>query len=340
MVFRLCLLIVVFVLNTANKVSGQHNSLFASRAVLRIEVFSDLQTLLNDIGDDRKYHNALLVCSDQGEKLKLDVEIQTRGNFRRDSGICKFPPLRLDFKKAQIKGTLFEGSDKIKLVTHCNTDDPVSVDNVYAEYLIYKIYNLLSSFSYQVRLAEITYHDIMDQTTTLTYPGFFIEKTGNVAKRSNLVRYEPDKIDKSKMSPGHYKLFAVFQFLVGNSDWSVLLPKNVSFVAEKDTSMIYPMPYDFDMTRFVSPDYMDQVVGFDMEGGNNFLKGYCNSLDDFVPAINAVLAKREAILSLVSSFKPMSGKKRREIINYLDNQFEILEDLEVLGSFYKDYCNE
>ena len=38
-----------------------------------------------------------------GESQKLDVSIRTRGNFRLKN--CALPPLQLNFKKSQVKGT-------------------------------------------------------------------------------------------------------------------------------------------------------------------------------------------------------------------------------------------
>ena len=52
-----------------------------------------------------------------GESQRLDVSIRTRGNFRRVN--CALPPLQLNFKKSQVKGTEFKKQDKLKLVAPC-----------------------------------------------------------------------------------------------------------------------------------------------------------------------------------------------------------------------------
>ena len=56
--------------------------------------------------------------NNEGESQRLDVSIRTRGNFRRE--YCARPPLQLNFKKSQVKGTQFKKQDELKLVAPCH----------------------------------------------------------------------------------------------------------------------------------------------------------------------------------------------------------------------------
>ena len=47
----------------------------------------------------------------------MPVKVRTRGNFRRSKANCNFPPLRLNFAGKSVEGTVFEGQDKLKLVS-------------------------------------------------------------------------------------------------------------------------------------------------------------------------------------------------------------------------------
>ena len=102
------------------------------------------------------------------------VNIRARGKSRLR--LCKFPPLRLNFKDTDTSGTVFEGEEKLKLVTHCRKGDRFS-KNVLKEYVAYRIFNLLSDNSFRVRLVHITYIDSdrnIDKNKTDNY-GFLIE---------------------------------------------------------------------------------------------------------------------------------------------------------------------
>ena len=99
--------------------------LFSDDEIISVTVAADLNTLVCDIGDNTEYHKAILSYILQGEDtVSLNVSIKTRGNFRKDRNNCDFPPLCIKFSKKEVKNTIFEGQDRIKLVTHCNQENP------------------------------------------------------------------------------------------------------------------------------------------------------------------------------------------------------------------------
>ena len=55
-----------------------------------------------------RYRNAA------GKTVELKVEFRQRGNMRRVA--CSLPPLRLDFVKSEVEGTLFDGQDMLNEV--------------------------------------------------------------------------------------------------------------------------------------------------------------------------------------------------------------------------------
>ena len=93
--------------------------LFDSEAVLELTIDGDLRPIFKDRSDDRPYRPARLWYLDQpGDTVSFDMGIKTRGFYRRKYLDCDVPPLRLNFKKKQVKNTVFAGQDKLKLVTH------------------------------------------------------------------------------------------------------------------------------------------------------------------------------------------------------------------------------
>ena len=51
----------------------------------------------------------------------IEMKVKTRGLFRLKE--CRFPPLRINLPKDSLEGTVFDGHDKIKLVSHCRDRD-------------------------------------------------------------------------------------------------------------------------------------------------------------------------------------------------------------------------
>ena len=126
--------------------SHAQSGLFEEEEPLELTLVMDLKKVVKDIGDDRIYHPAVLVYNTGPAGDTFNIKIKTRGFMRRNSKTCSFPPLRMNFKKKAVAGTIFEGQNKLKYVTHCR---PVmdNLNNLFKEYLIYRQYALLTDMS-------------------------------------------------------------------------------------------------------------------------------------------------------------------------------------------------
>ena len=85
------------------------------------------------------YMNAILTyyISDN-DSVNRKIRLKSRGVFR--NGYCAFPPIRLNFSKADFQKPDIKKIEKIKLVTHCQSGNE---EYLFKEYLIYKLYILL-----------------------------------------------------------------------------------------------------------------------------------------------------------------------------------------------------
>ncbi|MCK5104950.1 MAG: hypothetical protein KAR17_19140, partial [Cyclobacteriaceae bacterium] len=206
--------------------------LFESEEPLKFTIIIDIKTIKNDDSDDPQYSDGQLILHDESSKdINFDIKVRARGYSRRVYDFCSFPPLKLNFKKKKVKGTVFEGQDKLKLVSYCK-DMAMNQDWVLEEYLIYKAYNFLTPFSFKVRLAEITYKDVNDKSREVTRYGFLIEDDDLLAERNGgkiteILMPNHDRCERKTLD-----IFTIFQFMIGNVDWWIVRPKihNVKLV--------------------------------------------------------------------------------------------------------------
>ena len=91
-----------------------------------------------------------------GSDVVLDVAVSTRGNSRLE--LCSWPPLEINLKRKQVKSTIFATQNKLKIVTLCRRS-ALYRRYLNREYTIYKLYNLLTEYSFRVRMLEVTYRD-------------------------------------------------------------------------------------------------------------------------------------------------------------------------------------
>ncbi|MCP5054810.1 MAG: hypothetical protein GY940_47030, partial [bacterium] len=161
---------------------------------------------------------------------------------------------RMKFDDNKTANTIFEGEKKLKLVTHCKNSRKYEQYYI-QEYLLYRVYSLLTPLSFRVRMANITYIDSRKKTKPVTKACFFIENFKQMAKRNNAGIAKVESIKVYQADREVSILVAVFQFLIGNTDWSNNFGHNIKWLLMGDKKKYYPVPFDFDQAGMVHTHY-------------------------------------------------------------------------------------
>jgi hypothetical protein len=278
----------------------------------------------------------------EGESQKLNVSIRTRGNFRRKN--CALPPLQLNFKKSQVKGTDFKGQNKLKLVAPCQ-NGPKSQQNALMEYMAYRVFEILTDVSFGTRLMRVSYVDSDEKIPTWTDLVFVIEDADDVAKRLDLdpmrvVYNEFDQLDQPTSA-----LVDLFQLLIGNNDYSMLngpdgeyCCHNIEmFIDEELVGKRIAIPFDFDMSGLVSADYAVPPSHLPIHSvRTRYYRGLCQRTEVLDAAIAHILSKREEIMALFSETEELSRLSMNRSRRFLSKYFDVLEDkdktdMEIVG---------
>ncbi|MFN1835129.1 hypothetical protein AB2B38_007705 [Balneola sp. MJW-20] len=303
--------------------------LFYEDEPLELWLEMDLRKVLNDRGDDPDYHPLTVRLTDPfSGPLVLDARVKVRGNFRKQRDNCPFPPLRLNFKKDQLEGTVFDGQDKLKLVTHCRTNRAFYEQFLLQEYLVYKMYNQLTEKSFRVRLLKITYEDSRGRSEPFSRYGFLIEDEDLLAERLGgrileVNNVHPDRTDKELSS-----LLPLFQFMIGNTDWSIPGLHNIKLVIPEEGGTPTPIPYDFDMSGIVNTPYAEPPAILNIRSvTERVYRGFCQSPEEYQKAFAEFNGLKESIYKLYKDHSPpLEEDELRQSISYLDEFFEIIND--------------
>ena len=152
---------IIIALLHSNLVFGQDQSevipLFSSDSIIELRIAMNVNEVIKDI-KIRDSHEAMLTYTrPNGTIEKFKINVTVRGNSRTNVTVCKFPPLKLDFKKKKVANTIFAGQNKLKLVTHCNSRT-INEEYILREYYVYKLQQLITPYSFNVRLCRIKEH--------------------------------------------------------------------------------------------------------------------------------------------------------------------------------------
>jgi hypothetical protein len=336
---------VLFVLQTSK---GQQyeplDPLFASDDVLELRITAALDTIISDRPIDEYLRGDLSYLADDDEIIELDIGIRARGNFRRRPDVCSFPPLRLNFKKSQTKATLFANQNKLKLVSHCATNSHNSSQAVISEYLAYRIFNLLTDRSFQVRLLQIEYTN-KSNGETFEGPGILIEHKNRLAERLSVLPLRIEKTAVSSLDPDHLSLASVFQYLIGNTDFSVISAApgeeccHNFKLFEKPGKPYLAIPYDFDMSGFVSAPYAVPNSKLRLDSVQDRLyRGWCINNDRLPMTFARFLAVRQEIETLIQKQAGLSRRKRYELLKYVDQFYRTISSPRSVKRQFTNRC--
>ncbi|PRY12672.1 hypothetical protein CLV24_10743 [Pontibacter ummariensis] len=309
---------------SAEKKAGDVVSLFTKDEVLHFKLVTNYQELLKDRGEERAYHEATLSYTDpRGGIISTALKVRVRGNRRRDPTVCDFPPLLLNFPRKKMQHTLFEGVNKLKLVTHC-----VGEDYVLREYLVYRLYNVTTENSFRVRLCRVDYEDLVGKRKTETRYAFLIEDDEDMALRnkgrlvSEDIKLRMDWTDSLAMAR-----VALFQYMIGNTDWSLPYWHNIKLLSRDSLTAPIPVPYDFDYAGIVTAPYAVPPPELGITSVRQRLfRGYHFSDRTYAAAVSAFNKHKPAIYGVYQNFSLIDKSYLKRTLKYLDDFYETIND--------------
>lgn len=294
--------------------------LFASHDPLRFTLEADWGAVFKERGDSSTPHPAkLTLTGDGGAATPLEVEVQTRGHFRLQRSTCNFPPIRVSVPKSGLKQTVFAGQRHLKLTVHCQDGRDRYEQSVLLEYLIYRSFNLLTERSFRARLAHVTYLDTAGKRDSLTRYAFFIENDDRMAARLNGKVLDLEHVHDETTERAQMTLVAVFEYFLGNTDWSVWALHNIVLVAPQASPEPFAVPYDFDWSGVIAAPYARPDVRLPIKSVRERLfRGYCRTQEELAPVFRLFNEKKDAIYALYREQEGLDPKVRDDVLKYYD----------------------
>lgn len=262
------------------------------------------------------------------------VQIKPRGKFRKEH--CRLSSLAVNFKNQA--SPAFSKLGTLKMVGGCGFTASHE-QFLLKEYLIYKIYNMFTDMSFRVRLLHVNYYDTKAKIKSYTQYAFLMEDVDDLGKRNKCVEKELVRYSPKGMRREEATLFFLFQYMIGNTDWSIPFYHNVKLMVDrKDSlSMPYPIAYDFDMTGLVDPPYGGPPPELGIERlTQRVYRGYARSLDEIETAAKLFLEKEEAIYALINQFNLLTPGNKKDMLRFLKEFFTEIKSKKELKKIFVD----
>ncbi|MBE0680001.1 MAG: hypothetical protein IH592_14665 [Bacteroidales bacterium] len=308
------------------KTPRRYLSLFEEEDMLDVSLRFDIAKFLKKADRDQSIDGIMTMHFSKTDSLESKVTLKYRGQSRFER--CRYPPTRITFKKS-----LYEVSDsgrikKMKLVNQCQQGS-VYGDYVIREYLVYKLYNVVTDTSFRARLISLNFIDSENKRKTITQYGILIEPEGLLEHRLNLLEVRTKALSMRHMNPALMDRIAIFNYMVSNWDWSVPGQHNISVFTSLKPELAglgIPVPFDFDLTGVVNADYAIPPPGLGIETNRDrMFSGICRTREVYQGELMSFLEKKEEFYSVVNDFPYLSKAEKRDIIVFLDQFFDRLE---------------
>jgi len=233
-----------------NKSSAETSILFQSETPISIQLKFSIKNIKKNTNDST-YIESILFYKNENELWdSIKTDLRARGNYRRKN--CYYVPLKLKLNHSITKGTPFDGNKKLKIVLPCLIEKHNN-DYVLKEYMAYKLYEIISPYHFKTRLANIEFlEEKGKRIKKQELKGIIIEDIDKVAERFGGNEYDK-VIHLMKLDTLTAIRNSFFQYLIGNTDFSLKHQHNEKLVFIPNKFIV--IPYDFDMSGLVNASY-------------------------------------------------------------------------------------
>ena len=315
--------------------------LFASNEPLDITLEFPLYTIIRQAEKEPVFTGTAHYTDADGQKVSLPIKLSTRGKSRL--AMCRFPPLSLMIGKKDGKGTIFEGQKELKITTHCRPNATFR-SYVLQEFSIYRAFNVLTDVSFRARYLNVTYQDTEKADKAIVENAFVLESAKELANRLELKRHKVPLVRASQLDPSYAALVALFQFLIGNTDWSISQGHDGANCCHNGKVYSLPgadegwqiVPYDFDQSGIINTSYSIPAESLRIRSVRQRLyRGKCQHLSGIDGAVAMFNENRQA---LEAALLPQEIKKRKSAVKYVDDFYQIINDPEKRRKSIDDRC--
>ena len=314
---------------------------FESDEVVSLSLKFDLKKFIAE-KEEGKYHPAeLTYFVNDTVFINKKVKLKSRGINRLEN--CYFPPywLKIDDKKddspeeeSYIK--------KIKVVSHCENTSAYNY-HLLKEFLAYKIFNIVTDYSFKVKLLRIKYIDTGRENRISEYWGFLIEPEDIMAERLNAYPIKMDNASYSLTDTLNAATMNIFQYMIGNTDYSISGRHNIKLIKSKDyrKPFLIPIPYDFDYSGLVNTTYARPNPELGIAHVTvRYYNGVCETDEVFLETLNHFKNKKEEVLAYIDSFPYLNSKNQKYVTKYINEFYDEIDKDDFIQKKLRSVCDK
>lgn len=301
--------------------------LFGPDRVLEITIRGPLNKLARSTEPSTEFAGRF----ELGDGTTIPIVFSKYGVSRLEE--CALPLFKFEINEEHARGTPFEGHRTVRLVTPCH---PGSAWDRYIllEYLAYRCYTVIAEPALRARLASARFLDSDRPAFEDTGLSFFVEDIEAAAERYGMEWLDFEAQPVVGFDPPQLALLTLFQYMVGNTDWSVVAGAegercchNMAVLGSEGERLKTLLPFDFDYSGLVNAPYARPNQRLPIHRvTQRWYRGFCAS-NEFVPAaLDIFNKKRPELERLFKDDELPDPKARKRAWKYIDEFYKTINN--------------
>lgn len=287
-----------------------------------IRIETDWNLLIRKKNKEEHQDGTFTLYNSEGAMVSIDMKLRTRGNVRKE--VCYYPPLLLNFKGEQLSKNGFSKYDKVKMVIQCRTGS-VGEDYLFKELLAYRLFNVVSPLGYNpIPVVLEMYND--GKLDKYLY-AFLLEEEKEYGDRLESKILRSGNINSAALDREAYLKLCFFQYMIGNTDWSIPNMHNLEMTKQTDNMRVVAVAYDFDYAGLVATAYAVPAVGLPISNvRQRFFMGVNVTEEEALSTAQYFVSMKEKLMEQCQLCPILNEKEKERASWYIEDFFDVVKD--------------
>ena len=198
--------------------------------------------------------------------------------------------------------------------------------------------NVVTDTSFRARLAHVTYIDTTRADTIVRY-AVLVESDREIGQRLGAAVVNQHNVHDMVTDPFYMTLVALYQYLVGNTDWSVWGQHNIAVFSDTASHKLFAIPYDYDFSGAVDAPYASPPEQLPIKTVRERLyRGYCQPDSILGRALARFRGAKDSIYATVRGVTQLDERDRHAMLSYFDDFFRTVENRTLIDREFVRRC--
>jgi hypothetical protein len=162
-----------------------------------------------------------------------------------------------------------------------------------------------------------------------------------MAERNHMVPIKQQLIRPEQTVRQDFLKMAVFEYLIGNTDWSVQYRQNVKLITPDTLGLVFTVPYDFDHAGIVRAPYAKPAAELKLSSiRERRYRGYCiESMEYYEEVIAYYNSLKDSLYAVYTESELLDAGYIKSTVKYIDSFYKTLNNPRALKREFQYPCN-